>query len=339
VTCRDRRRASRNRFAATARAETGLTLIELMIALAIGAFLMAGAVALFVESRATYRTTEAVARLQENGRFALEALEPDVRMAGYLGLTARPASIVNRASAGDPDGVGTDTCGRNWLIDLDGFVDASSNTYDFGCRAHTSAVAGADTLVVRHAREEAVMGALAERRVYVQSARFPGGRLFDDAAPPAGFDGATSETHELSVNGYYVDATSSVAADLPSLRRKWLRGDGAIADEEILAGVEDLQVQFGVDSDPAGAANRGSIDRYVNPGDPMLSPGAAAFVPDARILAVRIWLRLRAERVENGFTDTAPYTYADRRAGPFGDGYRRLVVSKTIHLRNARAGI
>ena len=57
---------------------------------------------------------------------------------------------------------------------------------------------------------------------------------------------------------------------------------------------------------------------------------------NAEILAVRIWLRIRAERTENGFTDTASYQYPDRNVGPFNDGFRRIVVSKTIYVRKAR---
>ena len=83
-------------------------------------------------------------------------------------------------------------------------------------------------------------------------------------------------------------------------------------------------------------ANRGSIDRYVNADDPILDPMSPAFIDDAEILAVRIWLRIRAERFENGFTDTANYVYADQNVGPFNDAFRRIVVSKTIYLRNAR---
>jgi len=61
-----------------------------------------------------------------------------------------------------------------------------------------------------------------------------------------------------------------------------------------------------------------------------------SFIPDAEILAVRIWVRIRAERAENGFSDTNVYQYADVNVGPFNDGFRRIVVSKTIYLRNAR---
>src|SRR5690606_9733933 len=39
-------------------ASAGVTLIELMVALAIGSFLLIGAVTVFVQSRASYRVTE-----------------------------------------------------------------------------------------------------------------------------------------------------------------------------------------------------------------------------------------------------------------------------------------
>src|SRR5690606_21019944 len=46
----------------------GVTLIELMVALAIGSFLMIGAVTVFMQGRTTFRVTESIARLQENAR-------------------------------------------------------------------------------------------------------------------------------------------------------------------------------------------------------------------------------------------------------------------------------
>ena len=97
-----------------------------------------------------------------------------------------------------------------------------------------------------------------------------------------------------------------------------------------------MQVQYGVDTNLEGDANRGSVDRYVNADDPILDPLTPAFIDDAEILAIRIWLRIRAERFENGFTDTANYVYADQNVGPFNDAFRRIVVSKTTYLRNAR---
>ena len=172
--------------------------------------------------------------------------------------------------------------------------------------------------------------------LYVQSARFQNGKIFVGPNRPAGFATATSKSYRLVVNGYYVSADSTVStADdtIPSLRVKTLINGPAITDREILPGVEDMQIQFGIDTDPPGAANRGVVDRYVNPGDALLDPDAN---PNVKVLAVRLWLRLRADREERGFTDTATYRYADTNVGPFNDAYRRLVVSKTIYLRNAR---
>jgi type IV pilus assembly protein PilW len=119
------------------------------------------------------------------------------------------------------------------------------------------------------------------------------------------------------------------------LRRWTLRGL-ALIDEEVLPGVEDLQIQFGVDPDLPGTDDRGAVNLYVNANDPILTPGDPAFNDDFEILAVRIWLRVRAERVENGFTDTTNYVYADQNVAAPGDQFRRVVVSKTIYLRNAR---
>jgi type IV pilus assembly protein PilW len=65
--------------------QTGLSLVELMVALALGLMLTAGIIQLFLGSKQTYRFEEALSRLQENGRFAIETLSRDVRMAGNMG--------------------------------------------------------------------------------------------------------------------------------------------------------------------------------------------------------------------------------------------------------------
>ena len=67
------------------RYQTGMTLIEIMIALLIGAFLLGGVLQIFINSKQTYRMQENLSRLQENGRFAMEFLARDIRMAGYWG--------------------------------------------------------------------------------------------------------------------------------------------------------------------------------------------------------------------------------------------------------------
>ncbi len=111
--------------------------------------------------------------------------------------------------------------------------------------------------------------------------------------------------------------------DVPALRRKRLVA-GQILDEEVVSGVEDLQVRFGIDTN--GDTN---ADTYVNP---QANPAAYG----GPIVAATIWLRVRAEEPDFGFSDDRAYVYADVNQAALNDKFRRIVVSKTINLRNKR---
>src|SRR5690349_21428915 len=65
----------------------GFSLIELMVALAIGSFLIAGAVYVYSQTRTTYTVNDSTARIQESGRYALSLMEPDIQLAGLYGYT------------------------------------------------------------------------------------------------------------------------------------------------------------------------------------------------------------------------------------------------------------
>lgn len=65
--------------------QQGLSMVELMISLAISSFLMLGVFQLFIGSSSTDRIAHAVARVQENGRLALDILSRNLRIAGYQG--------------------------------------------------------------------------------------------------------------------------------------------------------------------------------------------------------------------------------------------------------------
>jgi hypothetical protein len=97
--------------------------------------------------------------------------------------------------------------------------------------------------------------------------------------------------------------------------------------------VEDLQVMLGVDTDAPGTEGHGIVSRYVHPDDPVLDP-SNGMASDVRIVAVRVWIRVRSEHPEPGYQDTSRYRYADTDLPPPNDGHRRLVVSRTVALRN-----
>ena len=93
-----------NTFAA--RRQRGMSLVELMVALAIGTFLLAGAISVFAKTRDLYRTNDEAARLQETARYAMSTIEADLRMANYWGLMSRADLIENGPSldlANPPD--------------------------------------------------------------------------------------------------------------------------------------------------------------------------------------------------------------------------------------------
>ncbi|MBI3772295.1 MAG: PilW family protein [Gammaproteobacteria bacterium] len=68
--------------------QRGLSLVEMMIAITLGMILIAGVIQIFSSSKQTYRVQEAMGRLQENARFALDVLGHDLRMAGNLGCNS-----------------------------------------------------------------------------------------------------------------------------------------------------------------------------------------------------------------------------------------------------------
>lgn len=313
----------------------GVTLVELMVALAIGSFLIIGAVQIASQSRHAFRVNESIARVQETAQFALDTLETDLRMASHWGLLSRGHDIEGRSLPGNPDPLGLlptagsiAECGAAWVLDLERPVEGSNNGYGLACAAGGvgGPQANSDTLTVRRAAREPAT-ALTDGRLYVQSSRTQG-LLFADATVPSGL-GPDSQSHALIVNSYYVAADSELIPGVPALRRKTLTvnsGSPTVEDQEVAPGVENLQVQFGVDVDQDS-----TVDRYVNPGDSILTS------PNTRVLTARVWLLVRSVDRETGIDDTRTYTPGDVNLGQPADEFRRLQVSKTILLRNVRS--
>lgn len=77
------------------RARRGFSLVELMVAITLGLLLTAGMVQLFQGTKVTFNTNDALARVQENGRFTMEILKREMRMAGSSGFCAGDLDIRN----------------------------------------------------------------------------------------------------------------------------------------------------------------------------------------------------------------------------------------------------
>ena len=314
------------------RRQRGMTLIELMVSLSIGSFLIIGAVQVYNQSREAFVINESIARVQETAQFAMDTIEQDLRMASNWGRHSRGAAIEGRSIIGNnnPNGLpAPGACGATWSLDLARPVVGDNNGYTLPCAATGGNQPNSDTVTSR--RATVAITPLQNGRLQIQSTRIQG-QLFANGVVPPAFDPARSETHDLLVNSYYVAPTSALIPGVPTLRRKSLVvAGGAIVDQEVAPGVENLQLQFGVDVDMDN-----TVDRYVNPADPIITPGNVNYIPTSRVITARIWLVVRSVSPELGLNDQRNYQPGDVNLGVPNDDFRRLQVSKTVLLRNAR---
>ncbi len=173
--------------------------------------------------------------------------------------------------------------------------------------------------------------------------------MFVDGNAP-GLVNADNRVHNIVVRVYYVSRDSVGRPGFSSLRVKSLtrvNGEPAFTDEEVMPGIEDFQVQFGIDTadydnngtiDPAWDLNNdgipesdGRATRYVDPDFPNLAR--------YQVVAVRFWVRVRSDQREPGYRDQRQYLYANIPPyTPQGadQQFRRVLMSRTVTLRNSR---
>lgn len=317
------------------RQQAGITLVELMVALAIGSFLMIGAIQIYNQSRQAFVINESIARVQETAQFAMDTIEADLRMASNWGRNSRGIAVEGRSIVGDanPNNLPQPpvNCAADWVLNLGTPIDGVNNGYGLTCAATGGNQAQSDVITVRRASVNPVP--LEAGRLQIQSTRIQG-RLFADGAVPANFSAADSATHNLIVTSYYVAPTSTLINGVPTLRRHRLTtiaGVPDIVDEEVAPGIENLQIQLGIDINQDN-----TVDRYVNPGDPVYDPNAVGYVPGTRVMTARIWMVVRGITIEPGIRNSRQFEPGDVDLGTPTDAFRRMQVSKTILLRNAR---
>lgn len=80
------------------RSQTGLSLIELMVALALGLVVTLGVLNIFIASKNTYLTQNAGAAMQEDARYVLSKMAQEIRMVGMFGCLATITAPSTNAS-------------------------------------------------------------------------------------------------------------------------------------------------------------------------------------------------------------------------------------------------
>ena len=333
------------------RRQRGFNLPELLIALTLGLLLLAAFVTVVVQCRHQFATDESLAQLQDTARSALGALTDDVEHAGFYGFSNAAAprlvrggtvladtAALRQGDAATPVSglpAGAHDCGVNFAVDLSRPVEGANDGFGVGRDAFDCAPtataggahAGSDTLTVRHASLEPVAPRAGRLQIYSRRlAAHDRLDLFADGHAP-GPIAEDAVVRDLDVRTWYVANDSVDRPGWPALRVKSLtesRGAAQFRDEEVMPGVEDLQVELVV-ADPGDA----SRIRYAAPG--------TAEARDSRVLGVRVWLRIRSDVTEGGFKDSTPLSYAGVIFTPTAleSGQRRRLFERTIAVRNA----
>ena len=322
--------------------QLGITLIELMIALVIGLLATGAMLKVYVDSSRLYRFNEGLARIQENGRFGLEFIRRDARMAGFWGCY-HGADLTNRISPGSTGYISyelNDITGTN----NDGLNSSDSITFSGAGNSVatvSSNMTSADSAIPISSTEnfelgEALLISDCETADIFQLTSIGG------SAPSLtlihGAEGNTSvelsKAYAAGSKLYRVQQTTFCIAEganpaQPSLRQLVNPTSGQTCQDhgdELVEGIENMQVLFGEDTEANddGTNSDGTANRY-------LSFGADDLDMD-RVVSVRIFLLARSLN-DNLTTEPSPYFFVDQEPAP-DDKRLRKVFTTTITLRN-----
>jgi type IV pilus assembly protein PilW len=76
--------------------QAGVTLVELLVALVLGLFIIGGVISVYISTQQNFKTTENLSRLQEGARFAFEQMGREIREAGATPCGVKAVSSILR---------------------------------------------------------------------------------------------------------------------------------------------------------------------------------------------------------------------------------------------------
>jgi type IV pilus assembly protein PilW len=323
----------------------GVTLVELMVALALGLLITVAMLKVYVDASRMYRFNEGLARVQENGRFALEFIRRDARVAGFWGCYSN-APLTNQIS----------TTSSAWVDVAAGHIAGTNDDppYDSDSITFRSAT-GSGALVTADMSEAgdnvtvdsasnlkidmAVLISDCDNGDIFQVTSISGKSLAHTASGSTNTSANLSKAYASGSRVYQAQQTTFCIADgadpaQPSLRRLTNPTSSqscASNGDELIEGVENMQILYGedTDADSEGANGDGTANRYV-------AIDTADLNPD-RIVSVRLSLLVRSIN-DNLTTDLSPYTFPSWVNPPTlttpTDRHLRKVFTTTITLRN-----
>lgn len=306
----------------------GFSLVELMVALVLGLLLSAGIINIYIDGRRNFNFEEESARLQENGRFAINLLKSNLTQAGFFG------GMTNNLAAAQ--GVTKDcVAGINWALDgtepIDLINDYSSSTATvrgktLNCLTAGTLQADSDIVTVKRTAGDMTVkagslhaGATGDATQWYLHVK----KSASSWHYGAGFSGSAQSNYwEYYAKVFYVRDYSLTAGDnIPTLCAEELEGD-EMTTSALVEGIENMQIEFGIDTDNDGVANR------------FESAPDAAEIQNA--IMARIYLLVRSvNEAPAGYTDDKSYNLGSKAIAAKNDRYLRKVFSTSVQLRNA----
>jgi len=324
--------------------QAGMSLVELMIALVIGLLILMGVLTVYLSGARTAATTEALSRVQESGRFGIFFLSRDIRQAGFKSACQGEVNnLLDEGSAAYDDTlfdlndpiVGWDDSAGTLAATLPEYVrgdvlmlKSASTVPGVTAKNVTQVTAAAISLDGPSGIEAGTIMFIGDSQGCDLFQKGNNANASSIQRPASGTPGNKnpntewSHAYDDSMQIFLFQSTAYYIGNgidgQPALRRASFN-TGAAVDEELVNGIEDMQLLYGEDTDGNQTA-----DRYV-------AAGAVADWDD--VVAVQV--NLLASSLSTNVIDEVQALPApwDALADP-GDGRLRMVFTTNVGIRN-----
>jgi type IV pilus assembly protein PilW len=338
------------------RGARGMSLVELLVAIGIGTLIVAAMALLFANNSRSRSETERASRKIENGRYAMEVLRGELYHAGYLGeldpvLLTLPPKVPT---------VKPDPC-LTGVVDLRAALGVHIQGYDNMAAATLSCVTdvkvGTDAVVIRRtsgcvvgtagctalaAGAPAFMASSCNNALELNSGDVTKYFKLDtdtSGTNPHKRDCTTqADIRRYIVRIYYIANNDKPGDGIPTLKYTEL-GAGGFSSVSLVQGIENLQIEYGLDTNANGDAD-------VYTADPDLYLGCnAGSTPTCvdqwiSVVSAKVYLLSRNVDANPGITDDHKYVLGRKANGDPNDlgslptGYKRKVFQEVVRLQN-----